>query len=125
MFIFPADMRRSALVTDELKFTKLRHGYLQGISDATESCLLRLTIRASDLIKKVAPERVVPPAHGTIGFANKLRDQVEVPNRREEHCDLTEIPVDVDLLEVGLSKTFRVSQIVGMMGSLQQFLSVP
>ena len=75
-------------------------------------------------LEEIASERIVRATDRTVRFADQLWDDVKVANRFEERCKLPKRSVDIDLLEIGLRQSFRVSPIIPIR-SFQESLSVP
>src|SRR5581483_9579378 len=65
-----------------------------------------------DLLEEVGAKRVRPPPEIAIGFAHELRDEMKVADRREEFCQLPELPIDVHLLQIRLLETIRIPLIL-------------
>ena len=116
-------VRRATRVAPQIDLLELRHGHAQGALYATEPGGPRALLRLGHLLQKVAAERIVGAADRPIGFPNELRNQVQVADGTEEHGQLTEPLIDVDLLEVGLGEPLRIRGILPV-GPLDQCFPV-
>jgi hypothetical protein len=63
-------------------------------------------------MKEVSPKRIVFPAHGAVGLANKLGDDMQVSNLPKKLRKTTKTPIDVYLLQMSLTEKCRIGFVV-------------
>ena len=77
-----------------------------------QPCRSGSLLRVGNLLQEVTAEGVIRPAGRPVGLTDKLRDEVQVPDRLEEHGEIPELLVDVDLLQVGLRQTRGIRVVI-------------
>lgn len=107
----------------KVEVLKLRDGEPERLVDLTKPLGSGPLVDGRDLLKEVAPERIIGVVDRAIRLANELRNEMEVANAAQEVDYVSEVLVLGDLFERCLSEPHWVPAIVGI-GSAFDFDSV-
>src|SRR5947209_5358318 len=117
MLVKPFEMWGAGrLVAVQNQLFELRHGNLESVFDPLQPRFERLSRRPRQLLQKISAEWIARFSHGSLRLAHELRDQVQVPDLREEISKGAKRGVGVQLFEMRLA---------GPLGVLFVFLAWP